>query len=119
MSNKFIGYDANFTDGTKPNKMDALYEDENGKISRVRVPQMITLSLSKLSIAADGVDFTTLNISTSKSFVTVVLRQDREITQIDVPITDGAGSLDITSDFAGAIQIDCTDLCETVFLEAK
>jgi hypothetical protein len=115
----FIGYDANFTDGSRPNKMDALYQDENGNISRVRVPQMIVLSLSKSSITADGVDVATLNISTSKNTVTVVLSQDRESAKIDVPITGGAGSLDITSDFAGTILIDCTDLCETVFLEAK
>ena len=38
--------------------------------------------------------------------------------QIDVPITGNAGSLDITSNFAGSIEIDCTDVCETVYLEA-
>ncbi|MGD0005032.1 MAG: hypothetical protein ABSE06_12475 [Anaerolineaceae bacterium] len=118
-SNLFMNYDANFTDGTDPEKMDAVYQDEDGKRSRVRVPNMIVLSLSKPSITADGIDFATLNISTSKSTVTVVLKQGRNTTQVDVPITAGAGSVDITSNFAGSIQIDCIDLCETIYLEAK
>ena len=116
MSNKLIGYDANMTDGTDPAKMDALYQDDQYQVHRVRVPQMITLSLSKPSISAGGVDFATLNFSTSKSQVTVALTQGRDQTTVDVPLP---GSLDITSDHTGTIQIDCTDLCETIYLEAK
>ncbi len=119
MSNKFIGYDANFTDGTDPKKMDALYQDENGAVSRAKMTKMITLSLSKPSIAVGGVDLATLNISTSKTTVTVILTQDRESVQVDVSIAAGAGTLDITSDFAGKIQIDCTDLCETIYLDVQ
>ena len=46
----------------------------------------------------------------------MLLTQGRESVQNDVPITAGVGTLDITSDFAGKIQIDCTDLCETIYL---
>jgi hypothetical protein len=119
MQNTLIGYDANFTDGSKPGKMDALYEDDQHQVSRVGMNKMITLSLSKPSIAAGGVDLAILNISTSKTTVTVILTQDRESVQIDVPITAGVGALDITSDFAGKIQIDCTDLCETIYLSVQ
>jgi hypothetical protein len=119
MPNTFIGYDANFTDGTKPGKMDCLYQDEMFQIQRVGMSKMVTLSLSKPSIAAGGVDLSSLTIETSRNSVTVVLTQDRESVQTVVPIVAGVGVLDITSDFAGKIQIDCTDLCETIYLSVQ
>ena len=118
MALSFVGYNANFTDASDPGKMDAVYQDENGKVAKVRMAEMIALSLDKSSITANGIDFAVLTIATSKSLVTVVLKQGRETTEVEVAITSGAGSLDITSDFAGSIQIDCTDPCETIYLEA-
>jgi len=117
MAFKLSHFDANMTDGTDPNKMDAVYEIiGTSGLARAKIAKMITLSLSKPSIIADGSDFATLSITSSKNKITVVLTQDRESAQVDVPLTAGVGTLDITSDFAGKIQIDCTDLCETIYL---
>jgi hypothetical protein len=118
-----IGFDANFTNGKDPSKIDALFADGNQTI-RVKQTDYLTLMFNVVSIQPTGLDVALLTITSpylgwaGKSVTAEVVIGDTIQEAVIALDASGVGSLEIVSSTPGEISVSIKEVvCIPVILE--
>jgi len=120
---KLISFDANFTNGQDPSKVDALFNDGNQTI-RVKQTDYISLAFDVQSIHPTGSDVGTLTVRSvyggwSGKSVTAEVAIGDTTQEAQVALdASGIGTLEIVSATPGEISVSIKEvICEPAVLE--
>jgi hypothetical protein len=121
----FIGFDANFTNGKDPSKIDALFADGNQTI-RVKQTNYISLKFDVQSIHPTGDDVAVLTVASpyggwAGQNVTAEVAIGDTTQEVQVALdASGVGTLEIVSATPGEIDVSIKEVvCEPAFLEVQ